>query len=137
MNVYFFSRHEAQTQMVADLGGTITKQFKGTISNIISKDGDSIKFLEIPLGKTEAVAHSIPKDSIVVAVAPLPIQDLWLQSGVAVLLSPQNRKETTKDGQVLFNYAGLLRVLKIEVITEQWAGASPTIEQKHLERSKL
>ena len=136
MNVYFFSRHEAQTQMVADLGGTITEQFKGTISNI-SKDGDSIKFLEIPLGETEAVSHSIPKDSIVVVVAPLPIQDLWLQSGVAVLLSPQNRKETTKDGQVLFNYAGLLRILSIEVVTEQWAGASPTIEQKHLERSKL
>ena len=136
MNVYFFSRHEAQAQMVADLGGTITGQFKGTISNI-SKDGDHIKFLEIPLGETEAVSHSIPKDSIAVVVAPMPIQDLWLQSGVAVLLSPQNKRETTKDGQVLFNYAGLLRILSIEVVTEQWAGASPTIEQKHLERSKL
>ena len=136
MNVYFFSRHEAQQQMITDLGGTITKQFRGTISNI-TKDGDHIKFLEMPLGKTEAVAHSIPKDSIVVAVAPLPIQDLWLQSGVAVLLSPQNRKETTKDGQVIFHYSGLLRILRIEVVTEQWAGASPTIEQKHLERSKL
>lgn len=136
MNVYFFSRHDAQEQMVADLGGTITKQFKGTISNI-SKDGDSIKFLEIPLGETEAVSHSIPKDSIAVVVAPMPIQDLWLQSGVSVLLSPQNKRETTKDGQVLFNYAGLLRILSIQVVTEQWAGASPTIEQKHLERSKL
>ena len=136
MNVYFFSRHEAQAQMVADLGGTITGQFKGTISNI-SKDGDHIKFLEIPLGETEAVSHSIPKDSIAVVVAPMPIQDLWLQSGVAVLLSPQNRRETTKDGQVLFNYAGLLRVLKIEVVTEQWVGLAPTIEDKHLERSKL
>ena len=136
MNVYFFSRHEAQAQMVADLGGTITEQFKGTISGIV-KDGDSIKFLEIPLGETEAVSHSIPKDSIAVVVAPMPIQDLWLQSGVAVLLSPQNKRETTKDGQVLFNYAGLLRILSIEVVTEQWAGASPTIEQKHLERSKL
>ena len=136
MNVYFFSRHDAQEQMVADLGGTITEQFKGTISNI-SKDGDSIKFLEIPLGETASVSHSIPKDSIAVVVAPMPIQDLWLRSGVAVLLSPQNRRETTKDGQVLFNYAGLLRVLKIEVVTEQWTGASPTIEDKHLERSKL
>jgi hypothetical protein len=136
MNVYFFSRHEAQPQMVADLGGVITKQFKGIISNI-SKDGDHIKFLEIPLGETEAVSHSIPKDSIAVVVAPLPIQDLWLQSGVAILLSPQNKRETTKDGQVIFNYAGLLRILSIEVVTEQWAGASPTIEDKHLERSRL
>ncbi len=136
MNVYFFSRHEAQPQMITDLGGTITEQFKGTISNIV-KDGDNIKFLEIPLGETEAVDHSIPKDSIAVVVAPLPIQDLWLQSGVAILLSPQNKRETTKDGQVLFNYAGLLRVLKIEVVTEQWVGLAPTIEDKHLERSKL
>jgi hypothetical protein len=136
MNVYFFSRHDAQPQMVADLGGTITQQFRGTISNL-SKDGDNIKFLEIPLGETEAVAHSIPKDSIVVAVAPLPIQEQWLKAGIAVFLAPQNKRETTEDGQVLFNYAGLLRILSIEVVTEQWAGASPTIEDKHLERSRL
>ena len=122
--------------MVADLGGTITEQFKGTISNI-SKDGGSIKFLEIPLGETEAVSHSIPKDSIVVAVAPLPIQEQWLKAGIAVFLAPQNRRETTEEGQVIFNYAGLLRILKIEVVTEQWTGASPTLEDKHLERSKL
>ena len=136
MNVYFFSRHEAQPQMITDLGGTITEQFRGTISNI-SKDGDSIKFSEITLGETEAVSHSIPKDSIVVAVAPLPIQEAWLKAGIEVFLAPQNRKETTEDGQVIFNYSGLLRILKIEVITEQWTGASPTIEDKHLERSKL
>lgn len=136
MNVYFFSRHEAQSQMITDLGGTITEQFKGTISNI-SKDGDNIKFLEIPLGETEAVAHSIPKDSIVVAVAPLPIQEQWLKAGIAVFLAPQNKRETTEDGQVIFNYAGLLRILSIQVVTEQWTGASPTIEDKHLERSKL
>ncbi len=136
MNVYFFSRHDAQQQMITDLGGTITEQFKGTISSIV-KDGDHIKFLEIPLGETASVSHSIPKDSIVVVVAPMPIQDLWLQSEVAILLSPQNKRETTKDGQVLFNYAGLLRVLKIEVVTEQWVGLAPTIEDKHLERSKL
>lgn len=136
MNVYFFSRHDAQPQMITDLGGTITEQFKGTISSIV-KDGDNIKFLEIPLGETEAVAHSIPKDSIVVAVAPLPIQEQWLKAGIAVFLAPQNKRETTEDGQVLFNYAGLLRILSIEVVTEQWAGASPTIEDKHLERSRL
>lgn len=135
MNVYFFSRHEAQEQMVADLGGTITKQFRGTISNI-SKDGDSIKFSEITLGETKVVSHSIPKDSIVVAVAPLPIQEAWLKAGIAVFLAPQNKREVI-DGVTTFQYAGLLRVLKIEVVTEQWTGASPTLEDKHLERSKL
>ena len=136
MNVYFFSRHEAQPQMIADLGGAIAQQFKGTISNIV-RDGDNIKFLEMPLGETEAVAHSIPKDSIVVAVAPLPIQELWLKAGVSVFLAPQNRRETTDSGEVIFNYAGLLRILKIEVVTEQWTGITPTLEEKHLERSAL
>jgi len=134
MNVYFFSRHEAQDQMIADLGGTITQQFKGTISNII-RDGDRIKFLEMPLGETEAIAHSIPKDSIVVAVAPLPLQESWLKAGVSIFLAPQNKRETSKDGQVFFNYAGLLRILKIEVVSEQWMGTTPTTEDKHLERS--
>jgi len=136
MNVYFFSRHEAQPQMIADLGGTITQQFRGTISNIV-KDGDRIKFLEMPLGETEAIAHSIPKDSIVVAVAPLPLQELWLKAGISVFLAPQNKRETTQDNQVIFNYAGLLRILKIEVVTEQWVGVTPTTEDKHLERSAL
>ena len=135
MNVYFCSRHEAQTQMITDLGGVSTRQVKGTISNIV-KDGDNIKFLEIPLGETEAISHSIPKDSIVVAVAPLPIQEAWLKAGIEVFLAPQNKREVI-DGVTTFRYAGLLRVLKIEVITEQWTGASPTIEDKHLERSKL
>jgi hypothetical protein len=135
MNVYFFSRHDAQPQMITDLGGTITEQFKGTISSIV-KDGDHIKFLEIPLGETKAVSHSIPKDSIVVVVAPLPIQEQWLKTGIAVFLAPQNKREVI-DGVTTFRYAGLLRVLKIEVVTEQWVGASPTIEDKHLERSKL
>ena len=67
MNVYFFSRHDAQAQMIADLGGTITQQFKGTIFNVVS-DGDRIKFLEMPLGETDAIAHSIPKDAIAVMV---------------------------------------------------------------------
>jgi hypothetical protein len=136
MNVYFFSRHDAQAQMIADLGGAITQQFKGTISNIVVF-GDRIKFLEMPLGETEAIAHSIPKDSIVVAVAPLPLQELWLKAGVSVFLAPQNKRETTQDGQVIFSYAGLLRILKIDVVTEQWVGVTPTTEDKHLERSAL
>ncbi len=136
MNVYFFSRHEAQSQMIDDLGGTITQQFRGTISNIV-KDGDRIKFLEMPLGESEGIAHSIPKDSIVVAVAPLPLQELWLKAGVSVFLAWQNKRETTEDGHVIFNYAGLLRILKIEVVTEQWTGVTPTVEDKHLERSAL
>jgi hypothetical protein len=91
----------------------------------------------MPLGETEAIAHSIPKDSIVVAVAPLPLQELWLKAGISVFLAPQNKRETTQDNQVIFNYAGLLRILKIEVVTEQWVGVTPTTEDKHLERSAL
>ena len=135
-NVYFFSRHEAQPQMVADLGGTITQQFRGTIFGIKSV-GDGIEFQEIPLGETEPVAHTIPSESIVVAVAPLALQEAWLRSRVSVFLSPQNKRETTESGEIVFNYAGLLQVLKIEVVTQQWVGAAVSLEDKHAERSAL
>ena len=135
-NVYFFSRHEAQPQMVADLGGTITQQFRGTISGI-KRVGDSIEFQEIPLGETTPVVHTIPADSIVVAVAPLPLQEAWLKARVATFLAPQNKRETTESGEVVFNYAGLLQVLKIEVVTQQWVGAAVSLEDKHAERSAL
>ena len=135
MNVYFFSRHEAQEAMVADLGGKIDAQFRGTISNIKRKDG-TVSFDEVPLGESSPITHHIPENSIIVAVCPLPLQQAWLQAGVTLLL-PQNRRETTSSGEVVFNYAGLLRVKKICVETEQWAGATPTVEQKHSERSAL
>lgn len=133
--IYFFSRHEAQAEMIADLGGHITEQFRGTISGI-KKIGDKVCFLEIPLGQTEAITHSIPADSIVVAVCPLPLQEQWLKSGVTLLL-PQNNRTTTETGEVVFNYAGLLQVEEIKIVTKQWAGISPSLEQKHQERTQL
>ena len=67
MNVYFFSRHTASQKMIADLGGTITNQFTGTISNI-KRVGNSIEFLE--LQEKCVTKHLIDVDSIIVAVAP-------------------------------------------------------------------
>lgn len=136
MNVYFFSRHNPTQEMVSVLGGSITEQFKGTIS-AIKRVGENIEFLEVPLGGTEPKRHIIPAESIVVAVAPLALQEAWLKAGVSVFLSPQNRRETTQTGEVIFTYAGLLRILKIEVVSEQWAGTTPTMKEKHAERSAM
>ncbi|MFM6347795.1 MAG: hypothetical protein ACKPFK_22015, partial [Dolichospermum sp.] len=69
MNIYFFSRHNPLPEMVAELGGHLTYQYRGTISSV-RKDGDNIKFLELPLDGSNAVSHTISSDSIVVAVAP-------------------------------------------------------------------
>lgn len=129
--VYFFSRHEPQPQMVADLGGTITYQFRGTIDKV-RRDGDNIKLTDSIEGEA-----NIPADSIVVAVAPTALQEAWLKAGVGVLLIPQNNREITPDGQVVFNYAGLLQVEKIIIKTRQWAGAAPTAERKEAERQTL
>lgn len=60
-----------------------------------------------------------------------------LKSRVGTLLIPQNNRELTPDGQVIFNYAGLLEVCEIKVITRQWAGVGPTPEQKVAERQAL
>jgi hypothetical protein len=148
-NVYFFSRHEAQEAMVADLGG-ITEQFRGSIKDIrgaVDEHGTKvINFTESPLptkeeqeaGVTPAdVKWSIPADSIVVAVAPLPLQIDWMKAGVATFLVPQNNRVVLEDKSVVFNYAGLLHIKSIVVESEQWAGAAPTVEQKHSERSAL
>ena len=85
MGIYFFSRHKPDPKMIQDLGGDRTTQIKGTISGI-RRTGDTITFSEIILAEgTDAVQeikqHSIPVDSIVVAVAPLALQIEWLNAG--------------------------------------------------------
>lgn len=117
--------------MVADLGGTIHQQFRGTIDKV-RREGDNISFTDSIVGES-----SILVDSIVVAVAPLPLQEAWLRAGVGTLLIPQNNREITPAGIVVFNYAGLLEVCEIKVVTRQWAGVAPTPEQKIKERSHL
>ncbi|MFM6311922.1 MAG: hypothetical protein ACKPGB_27380 [Dolichospermum sp.] len=132
MDVYFFSRHNPLPEMVAELGGHLTYQYRGTISSI-KKDGDTIKFLELPLDGSNAVSHSIPANSIVVAVAPLALQQQWLEAGVRFLLIPQNKKETV-NGEIVFLYSGLLRMKGIIIDSEQWAGVPVSLQEKHLER---
>lgn len=117
--------------MVADLGGTITMQFRGTIDKV-RRDGDDIQFTDSIVGES-----TIPANSIVVAVAPLPLQEAWLKAGVGTLLIPQNNREIAPTGEVVFNYAGLLQVVEIKVVTRQWVGVAPTLEQKLKERSQL
>lgn len=149
-NVYFFSRHNPTPEMVADLGGSLTQQFMGSIKDIrsgVNQDSTKIiTFTESPLptreeqeaGITPAeVKWSIPADSVVVAVAPLPLQIDWLKAGVSTFLVPQNNRVVLEDKSVVFNYAGLLHIKSIVVESEQWAGAAPSLEQKHSERSAL
>ena len=106
MNIYFFSRHNPSPEMVAELG-EITHQYTGTICSI-ERDGDTVKFLELPLDGFDTISHTIPIDSIVVVVAPLPLQEKWLKAGINVLLIPQNKREIV-DGEAVFSYSGLLR----------------------------
>lgn len=140
MDVYFFSRHKPDPKMIEDLGGSITAQIKGTI-NSIRCTGDAITFSEIILAEdTDAVQeirqHSIPADSIVVAVAPLLLQIQWLDAGIKTLLIPQTTREVV-DGKTIFSYTGLVRIKGITINKEQWSGIAPTVEQKHAERSAL
>ncbi|MFM5927886.1 MAG: hypothetical protein ACKPFA_36215 [Dolichospermum sp.] len=133
MDVYFFSRHNPLPEMVAELG-KITFQYRGTISSV-RKDGDNIKFLELPLDGSNAVSHSISANSIVVVVAPLALQEQWLKAGVAILLIPQNKKETTVSGEAVFSYSGLLQIMEIKVLSKQWSGVPVSWQEKHSERS--
>ena len=136
MNVYFFSRHTASQKMIADLGGTITNQFTGTISNI-KRVGNSIEFQELELQEKCVTKHLIDVDSIIVAVAPLPLQIEWLNAGLQTLLIPQTTRSFDSSGSVVFSYSGLKRLKSIIIDSEQWSGVAPTVEQKHAERSAL
>jgi hypothetical protein len=127
--------------MIQDLGGSITTQIKGTI-NGIRRFGDTIIFSEIILAENtdrvqEMRQYSIPVDSVVVAVAPLALQIEWLNAGIKTLLIPQTTREVNEEGNILFSYTGLVRIKRIIIDKEQWVGVSPTIEQKHAERSAL
>lgn len=138
--VYFFSRHEAQQKMVDDLGGNVSKHFKGTISNVHGVLGQNkIKFTEtIGFGDDAVVNdYEVVKNAIFVIVGPLPLQMQWLQSGVEILLTPQNQKEIDKEGKTIFKYSGLLHVKEVRIVSEQWSGTAPTLEQKIKERSVL
>lgn len=135
MKVYFFSRHEAQTEMINDLGG-IDQQFPGNIANI-SRKGDRIEFTETVNSETQT--HSIEANSIIVAVAPLPLQCEWLTAlkEEGLFLIPGNNRIINEDGVVEFHYAGLTHIKKILIEKELWAGRVISPEEKANERASL
>ena len=121
MNIYFFSTHTPEPQMIADLGGSLTAQFKGIITDIHALD-DQISFTETLYigGHTIKAGHTIPAKSIVIIDAPPLQQKNWLETGVPVLLVPKIKQEKGAWGKVVFIYCGLMQVHKIEVITSEW-----------------
>jgi hypothetical protein len=135
--VYFLSRHEATKEMVAELGG-INAQFTGNIFNP-SRKGDMILFTQEDIETMAKVDFAIPANSIVVAVAPLPLQQQWLAAlgNDGVFLIPQNNRIVHPDKSVEFRYSGLLWVKRIVIETEQWAGRTPSTEEKAQERIAL
>ncbi|MFM6343536.1 MAG: hypothetical protein ACKPFK_00070, partial [Dolichospermum sp.] len=54
---------------------------------------------------------------------------------VAILLIPQNKKETTVSGEAVFSYSGLLQIMEIKVLSKQWSGVPVSWQKKHSERS--
>lgn len=121
MNIYFFSYHIPDPEMIQDFGGSITAQFKGSISDIIARD-NQISFTETLHigGETCKVCHTIPAESIVVTEAPLALQEAWLKAGVATLLIPQVKREVKDWAHHTSKYDGLIQVHKIEVTTSPW-----------------
>jgi hypothetical protein len=131
--VFLFSRHAATPEMISAVG-KITQQFEGNIFDPI-RVKDMVKFTI----EKEKIAHFIPAQSIVIAVAPLPLQQQWLTAlgEDGVFLVPQDNRIVLEDQSVLFQFAGLLWVKRIEIVTEQWSGLSPTLEDKAKQRALL
>ena len=118
MDIYFFSSHDPDPEMLQDLNGSVTARFKGSIHDIHARE-NQISFTETLHigGETCEVCHTIPAESIVVTEAPLAIQADWLAAGVATLLIPQRKQEMKPWGQRSSKYEGLTQVHRIEVST--------------------
>jgi len=118
---YFFSRHEAVQEMINLLGGEIHQQFRGTISNV-KREGNEITFTE-QMGD-EITKRSIPVTPGMRVVAPVSLQADWLRAvgSDGLVLLPQNNRVMKSDGTYEFRFAGLKRLVKIEVITEDFTG---------------
>lgn len=121
MNIYFFSSHTPDPQMVRDLGVTIKSQFKGCISDIHAQ-GNEIVFTETLYigGQTIKACSAIPQNSIVIVEAPPVLQGAWLKAGIQTLLIPQMKQEIDLRGCHTFTYCGLIQVHKIQVETSPW-----------------
>lgn len=131
MNIYFFCDRIPDPKMVNDLGGSITEQFQGTISNIYRR-GNQITFSEALRlgGQTINVCHMIPAESIVVVEEPILLQEPWLKAGIDTLLILQTTQETGSWEKALCKYCGLSQVHRIEVITSQWTGTNSISREK-------
>jgi hypothetical protein len=137
MNIYFFSYHVPDPNMIKNLGTTVTTQFKGEISEIHSK-GNQIFFIETLFmgGQKIRASHTIPTESIVIVEAPPILQGDWLTAGVSTVLVTQMKPETTAWGAVVLNYCRLIQIHKIDVITSPWSGNTNTDTVSNLAASE-
>lgn len=133
--VYLFSPYQADLKMIADLGDRLTQHFTGTIANI-KRAGDFIEFTESIKDFPIPIEHTIWADSIVVVVAPIEVQQQWLNAGVAALLIPFIDRVVDSTGKVEFQYRELRRIHKIEVVTSLWVGNLKTKDDIRIERSR-
>ncbi len=121
MNIYLFSSYQIEPQMLKDLGGSITTQFKGDISDIHGR-GNQIALTETLFmgGCTIKVCHLIPTKSIVIVPGSPVLQKPWLDAGVDVLLILEMQPESGRWGSVTSKYVGLTQVHEIQVVTSPW-----------------
>lgn len=121
MNIYLLSSHQIDPQMLKDLGGSITTQFKGDFSDIHAR-GNQIALTETLFmgGCTIKVCHLIPAKSIVIVQGSPVLQKPWLDAGVSVLLIMEMEQESGRWGSVTSRYVGLTQIHKIEVVTSPW-----------------
>lgn len=121
MDIYFFSYHGPDPEMIEELGSPITTQFRGTISDIHRRD-NRVYFTETLLigGQDIKCIHFISIESVVIVEGPLLLQEPWLKVGVSTLLIPQMSQEQGGWGRVSFKYCGLTQVHRIEVVTSPW-----------------
>jgi len=133
MKIYFMSRHEPDSKMMEDiqnvLGEVEIVQFGGSYSDIRSTPG-GLAFTHTKAHKegSTKTQEVIPKDSVVVAVLPPAMQMTFSkvcnEHGIVYLIPRFDRIPSEQGEGVNFEYAKLLRCLKVEIATEPWGSKS-------------
>ena len=142
--VVFLSRHNAASLMLKQLeeklGPFELIQFKGTFSSFSGREG-SITFTETLLSNENKTANTccIPADADTFIVGVLPPQlqiellnAIRFSGGKATFLQPLTNRVSGDDGKATFEFVGLNKVHKVEIVTSQFSGGdlAPAYERR-------
>lgn len=131
--VFFLTRHEADKGMIEDVEAKLGEKIElahlpGSYSDFRVKDSDMVfdRSVKQETGEVQETVEVIPSDSLVIAVLPPALQQgfsgICNKLGITYLFPMFDRVPDEKGDLKISQYAGLAQCLRVEIVTELWAG---------------